>query len=446
MLRFRAENQLSPDNLDGYVGSIPCFDNRAIFTEPNDLPTRIVAIGDIHGDLEALFSILLHAEVININGQWQAIDTFLVQTGDIFDKGRNLNMLSSVGIRPDNVDTGLANYVPYDIINRAGMPITISQPKPVVFNEPFGEDGDEIIILKFLADLNVQAQSGSFGKSRVLLCCGNHEVSNVMEYLEDNYHHAIENGYIHPMDTVLFGGPDYPMRRHLLTVGTGELATKLACILKVIVVVGDFIFCHGGLHANTLSDINNIHELDDINTMFRQFLLGTPGLDMVRLRRYISDANENSITWFRNQGDPRYTPKSCPIRNNRVCTSTIDLFTQKFGNPNYNLVIGHTMQATCLDQKSANDSTIPRTRLQWNRTNPDGTVDQCITLPTSTCDGHIYRIDTGISRMNGAPTYNNSLEGRSNSLIINLNLDGSKNSVIARNNIIGDVQLYPPSP
>ena len=106
-------------------------------------------------------------------------------------------------------------------------------------------------------------------------------------------------------------------------------------------------------------------------------------------------------------------------------------------------MIGHTTQSTCLDQKSTNDSTIPRTRLQWNRPNTDGTVDQCITLPTSACDRHIYRIDTSISRMNGAPTYNNSLEGRSNSLIINLNPTGSKNSVIARNNIIGDVQLYP---
>jgi hypothetical protein len=453
MQTLRQNNQLTTDNLPDYVNSIHCFDNRAIFTDPNDLPNRIVAIGDVHGDLESLFLILLKAEVINIVGKWIALDTFVVQTGDIFDKGRNLSMLSSVGIRPDNVDTGLANFVPYDIIDKLGNVKRIDDPPTVpplppgaVFNEPFGEEGDELIILKFLADLNIQAISGEFGNSRVLLCCGNHEVSNVMEYLDDNYHHAITNGYVHPMDTVLFGGPNYPTRQALLTVGTGLLAQKLACTMKVIVVVGHFIFCHGGVDANTLRDINSIDELDGINEMFRQFLLGTlPDVDMDRLRRYISDANQNSIVWFREQGDPRL-PNSTITNPNRICRNTISLFSQKFGNPHFNLVIGHTTQQSCIDPKSKNDRTIPRVRVQWARTNPDGTVDECITLPTLACDNQIYRIDTASSRMMGAHDYRYPLEGRSNSLIINLNADGSKNTVFANNGILGNVQLYPQTP
>ena len=62
MLKLRSKNVLTPDNLEEYIDSISCFDNKTIFTNPDELPQRIVAIGDIHGDLEALFSILLRAE------------------------------------------------------------------------------------------------------------------------------------------------------------------------------------------------------------------------------------------------------------------------------------------------------------------------------------------------------------------------------------------------
>ena len=313
MLKLRSENNLNPENMDRYIESINCFEDKAIFINKDEIPKRIVAIGDIHGDLEALFSILLRAEVIDITGKWKATDTFLVQTGDIMDKGRNITMLKRVGVRPDiNDDPQVSpQYVDYDIIDKEGNVKTISDPVET-FNLPFGYDGDEIIIYKFLADLNTQAMSGDFGNSRILLCCGNHEVSNVIEYFDDNYNHAIKNGYIHPMDALLFGGPDYPRRRELLTVGTGLLARKLACILKVIVVIGDFIFCHGGLDLNILKDIHNITELDIINNMFKRYLLGDEGVDIDLLKKYVGDTpTGNSITWYRHQSSININPKIC---------------------------------------------------------------------------------------------------------------------------------------
>jgi hypothetical protein len=431
MLKLRSENVLTPDNLEEYINSISCFDNKAIFTNPDELPQRIVAIGDIHGDLEALFSILLRAEVIDITGKWIAINTFLVQTGDIFDKGRRLRMLERVGV--NHLQHVGEKFIPYDVIESDGTILTINSPH-IRNNLPFGEAGDEIIILKFLADLNAQAQNESFGNSRILLCCGNHEVSNVMEYLEDNYNHAIEHGYIHPMDNTLFGGPDYPIRQKIMTIGSGILARKLACILKVVVVIGDFIFCHGGLSISALWDINSIVELDIINDMFRKYLLADPRVDLPRLRRYIGNTMGESITWYRDQGEHEIPPM--------VCSDTlITLFRNKFKNPNLNLVIGHSIQGICIDPKFRANPNIPRTRFIWDRTNPDRTVDTCITLPTAICNNQIYRIDTAISRMNGTPNYQYPAEGRLNSLIINLNPDGSKHSVIARNNILHDVQI-----
>jgi hypothetical protein len=436
MLKLRSENKLTNDNLEQYIESIPCFEDKAIFINHHEIPKRIVAIGDIHGDLEALFSILLRAEIINIEGKWQATDTFVVQTGDIMDKGRNITMLKRVGVRPDLNDDPQVHpqYVDYDIIDKEGNIKTISDHVET-FNLPFGYEGDEIIIYKFLADLNTQAISGHFGNSRVLLCCGNHEVSNVIEYIDDNYHHAITYGYIHPMDALLFGGPDYPKRRELLTVGTGLLARKLGCMLKVIVVIGDFIFCHGGLNLNTFRDIHTISELDSINNMFKQYLIGDERVDIELLKKYVGETpNGTSITWFRHQGNFEIHP--------RICSDTLKLFAQHFGNPNFNLVIGHSVQATCHDEKSSYDITIPRPRFHWDRTNQDGSLDRCITLPTSKCNNQIYRIDTAISRMNGASNYQYPVEGRLNSLIINLNRDGSKRTVIARNNVVGDDILF----
>lgn len=48
---------------------------------------KIIAIGDIHGDLESLKLILRHANLINENNEWIAENVLLVQVGDILDRG-----------------------------------------------------------------------------------------------------------------------------------------------------------------------------------------------------------------------------------------------------------------------------------------------------------------------------------------------------------------------
>lgn len=50
-------------------------------------PTRIVAIGDIHGDLEAARGALRLAGAMDETGQWIGGDMVVVQTGDILDRG-----------------------------------------------------------------------------------------------------------------------------------------------------------------------------------------------------------------------------------------------------------------------------------------------------------------------------------------------------------------------
>ena len=51
---------------------------------------RVVAVGDIHGDFDALRGILRHAGIIDAAGRWIAGNSTLVQLGDYTDRGRNV--------------------------------------------------------------------------------------------------------------------------------------------------------------------------------------------------------------------------------------------------------------------------------------------------------------------------------------------------------------------
>lgn len=48
---------------------------------------RVVAVGDIHGDLDALVSILQEAGIIDAQRRWSGGNGTLVQTGDMLDRG-----------------------------------------------------------------------------------------------------------------------------------------------------------------------------------------------------------------------------------------------------------------------------------------------------------------------------------------------------------------------
>ena len=48
---------------------------------------RVVTIGDVHGDIDAARDALIAANVVDRQGRWIGGSTFVVQTGDIFDRG-----------------------------------------------------------------------------------------------------------------------------------------------------------------------------------------------------------------------------------------------------------------------------------------------------------------------------------------------------------------------
>jgi len=56
-------------------------------SEPLAPTTRVVAIADIHGDLDAFVGILKRVSLIDANQRWSGKDATLVQTGDFLDRG-----------------------------------------------------------------------------------------------------------------------------------------------------------------------------------------------------------------------------------------------------------------------------------------------------------------------------------------------------------------------
>lgn len=59
----------------------------ALQASAESLSQRIVAIGDVHGDLDALLGILQKAEILDSNTRWAGGNATLVVTGDFLDRG-----------------------------------------------------------------------------------------------------------------------------------------------------------------------------------------------------------------------------------------------------------------------------------------------------------------------------------------------------------------------
>jgi Icc-related predicted phosphoesterase len=181
---------------------------------PSVLPpvSRIIAIGDVHGDFRALLKCLRLAKVIDKNRKWIGGDTVVIQLGDQVDSKCR------------------SGYCEMD------------------------EIGDELKILKFLDNLDISAKKSLGGVYSLL---GNHELMNVMGNI--NYTSA-EN-------LIGFGGAKERINKF---APSGEIAIYLACNRNSIMKIGDYIFVHGGLLPHKAKQ----YSLEKMNSIIREYLLG----------------------------------------------------------------------------------------------------------------------------------------------------------------------------
>ena len=214
--------------------------NMKAYDEYGLYPTqkRVIAIGDLHGDLRVTLSALRLANVIgdnifphNVNEiQWTGGDTWVIQLGDQIDR-----------CRPDNWAKNCIENL----------------------NDVVEDEGNNMMIIQIFQKLDAQAKKAG---GRVLGMIGNHELMNVdrdfryvspkefLEFVPPNERHIkyTDDGYPY----------GYYHRLKVFERG-GNIAKHYAVQKKSVIIIGDTLFIHGGL-SHALVDKYSIQEINDV--------------------------------------------------------------------------------------------------------------------------------------------------------------------------------------
>lgn len=178
--------------------------------------SRVVAMGDLHGDLEAARAALRLAGAMDEDGHWIGGDLVLVQTGDILDRG-----------------------------------------------------DDELEIWQLFDELRIEAEAAG---GAIHLLNGNHEFMNAYQ----DFRYVTEGGFADFSTTPLPSSPDSAFLtlpqdergRAAAFLPGGPAALRMAR-QNVAQVVGNTIFVHGGILP-----LNVATSLDSLNVQARDWLQG----------------------------------------------------------------------------------------------------------------------------------------------------------------------------
>lgn len=278
---------------------------------------KIVAVGDIHGDLTSLLVILFGAELINNDLEWIGENTFLIFTGDFLDDYRTKDYIDFIKQHP----------------------------------------ADEITIISFLADLNTQAL---LTRGRVLLCLGNHELINI-----------IENRFVYVSE------PTQEYFRKYLTSRVEQfrpdsiLRQKLSCLVEPFILINNkYFFCHAGPSPKFIEDLNLhyqkgvIENLSEFSRDIKNIIKLGCNVDNQWIMEHMIRGHEGSFFWTRYYSEK---DQNCSIFDN---------FSKLLGLPNLILIKGHDTQdnniiESCNKKIYLIDTAISRSFLKKNKKNKE---------------------------------------------------------------------------
>jgi hypothetical protein len=233
------------EELEKMINSTTCVR----YSKIAELPKKIIAIGDVHGDFGHLFTILNRLNIIDQNNNWIGGDTIIVQTGDVLDDGGR----------------------GYDKNKKE-------------------HSADEIAIYNLLINLNIEANKTG---GAVLMCIGNHEIVNIFDNNIDYVNFYTKKYYSDILNI---------SRKNIISTGS-EMAKKLSCVLKSVIKLGNIYFCHGGISFKLYNNVMQSNRwstfdkfIEHINGVLPKMLKGNIELYKNELE-YIQN-----ISWNRDYG------------------------------------------------------------------------------------------------------------------------------------------------
>lgn len=274
---------------------------------------RIIALGDIHGDLTVAIRMFRLANLINDNMDWIAVpaDTVVVQVGDQIDSRRG--------------------------------------------NDPRSDVSEDVKVMEFFDAMHKKAKAKG---GAVYSLLGNHELLNIQQDFRYVSSENMKNFRYSDNNTTYHG---LSGRRECFNKG-GPLAKHLACSRNTVIIIGDIIFVHGGilaeLHNILPNEIDNVGKLEFLNEIIRKWILNSLGEsknNLIRLAEGLIENNIYSPFWARTLGqiDNNVSiddPKCHQLKE------ALEIF--KIGN----MVVGHTPQGvgkaglgingTCYDKEN----------------------------------------------------------------------------------------------
>ena len=316
--------------------------NYGIFKEPKG---RMILIGDIHGDFEALESILVNqAEVLEkkiINGRswykWIGGDAWVICLGDLVDRCREGSIFENIKIH--NYATGKDQFVPRSV----------------------GEDPkSEFKVLDLLNMAMIQAEKS---KGKVIKIMGNHDFESVptgssnfyirytspyffyhtLNYLYQKKAISLEN-YKVAWEAILYDTAKSKQIKSRLRNHYFRIDGLLNCKLRagnafLVVQVGNWIMAHGGVLRNM---IEYYHEFYYPNSKLKISLKDILVKDE-RLTKYQKSKDKRNLFDYLKKYDPaieKFTHELKKFENPWVTTTDGKTWIQTLNEIFYKYVHG----------------------------------------------------------------------------------------------------------
>lgn len=245
---------------------------------------RIIVIGDLHGDYQALISILKMTNLINENLQWTGGKTIVVQVGDTLDSKRPDLLMDSV----------------------------------------YKNSPEELKLFNFIDSLNIEARKQG---GKVISILGNHELYTF--YLDRNEGIDFSEKYVKEVDRNSYRKLGYSRWDYYSPGNPGSI--RLAKTRPLLHKEGKFLFVHGSPTVEFIKSAQRKNGKIDINAVNKNvsdWLLGKR-----EAPEYMSDYSNINPLFNRDLSQGKMSREDCKMYSG---------YLKHFDGIEY-IIMGHTV-------------------------------------------------------------------------------------------------------